>query len=106
MRHLSDLSAWLASRRPRPPEELAVRLPAAVGSEAGGEEGGAELVRRLTRAGRVERDRALRRPGRVRESAFHLLTADAVFTYACEAALEDEDPEAALRLVLEVGAGP
>jgi hypothetical protein len=103
---MSDVGAWLASRRPRPPEELAVRPPDAGGSDAGGEEGDAVLVRRLTRAGRLERDRALRRPGRVRESAFHLLTADALFTYACEAALEDEDPEVALRLVLEVGAGP
>jgi hypothetical protein len=103
---MSDVGTWLASRRPRPPEELAVRPPDAGGSDAGGEEGDAVLVRRLTRAGRLERDRALRRPGRVRESAFHLLTADALFTYACEAALEDEDPEAALRLVLEVGAGP
>jgi hypothetical protein len=103
---MSDLVAWLASRRPTPPEELVVGLPDAGGDDAGGEEGDAALVRRLTRAGRVERDRALSRLGRVRESAFHLLTADALFTYACEAALEDEDPEAALRLVLEVGAGP
>jgi hypothetical protein len=103
---MNDLGAWLASRRPTPPEELAITLPDAGGSDAGGEGRGAELVRRLARAGRVERDRALRRPGRVRESAFHLLTADALFTYACEAALEDEDPEVALRLVLEVGAGP
>jgi hypothetical protein len=98
---MNDLGAWLASRRPTPPEELAVTLP-----DVGGSEGDTALVRRLVRTGRVERDRARGRPGRVRESAFHLLAADALFTYACEAALEGEDPEAALRLVLEVGAGP
>jgi len=38
--------------------------------------------------------------GRVRESAFRLLEADALLTYACEAALESEDPEAALRGIL------
>jgi hypothetical protein len=42
-------------------------------------------------------------PGRVRENAFHLLAADALLTYACEAALESDDPEAALLRSLEAG---
>jgi hypothetical protein len=38
--------------------------------------------------------------GRVRASAFRLLEADALITYACEAAIETEDPEGALRRIL------
>jgi hypothetical protein len=38
----------------------------------------------------------------VRESAFRLLEADALVTYACEAALEADDPESALRRILSV----
>jgi len=40
------------------------------------------------------------RLGRVRESAFRLLEADALITYACEAALDAEDPQDALRRIL------
>jgi hypothetical protein len=36
----------------------------------------------------------------VRESAFDLLTADALLTYACEAALEAEDPESTLQVLV------
>ena len=38
--------------------------------------------------------------GKVRESAFSLLEADALITYACETALEADDPGGALRKVL------
>ena len=50
-------------------------------------------------------DQARARPGRVRESAFRLLEADALLTYACEAALETEGPDAALRRILQVIGG-
>jgi hypothetical protein len=46
---------------------------------------------------------ALSKPGRVREAAFDLLTADALLTYACEAALEGEDPAAALARLGSLG---
>ena len=36
----------------------------------------------------------------MRESAFRLLEADALLTYACEAAVEAKDPDAALRRIL------
>ena len=36
-----------------------------------------------------------------RQGAFRLLAADALLTWAAEAALDTEDPEAALRLVLQ-----
>jgi hypothetical protein len=65
------------------PEALPAALPAALAADA-----------------RAALDRALERPGRVRESAFHLLAADALVTYACEAALDTEDPEGCLRSIL------
>jgi hypothetical protein len=72
-----------------------------------GEESG---VAELLSAAAVHRlSEALRRPGRVRESAFDLLAADALITYACEAALDVEEGAAGLaeiarRLVREEGA--
>jgi hypothetical protein len=50
---------------------------------------------------RTALDAALSLPGHQREGAFHLLAADALFTYACEAALEAEDAEGALRSILD-----
>jgi hypothetical protein len=44
---------------------------------------------------------ALARPGRDREGAYALLAADALLTRAAEAALDDPDPEAALRDLME-----
>lgn len=45
-------------------------------------------------------------PGRNRGAAFRLLTGDALLTYACEAALEEENPRGALKELLTVtGAG-
>ena len=41
-------------------------------------------------------------PGRVRASAFHLLTADALITYACEEALDAEDAETELAKLLAI----
>jgi hypothetical protein len=82
----------MAARRPLPPENLAASLGVA---EASAPHHAALTVEGLARLGQ-----ALARLGRVRESAFRLLEADALITYACEAALEAEDPEAALRHVL------
>jgi hypothetical protein len=48
-------------------------------------------------------DAARANRGRVRESAFQLLTADALVTYACEAALEADDPVASLGQILSIG---
>jgi hypothetical protein len=39
-------------------------------------------------------------PGRIRSSAFDLLGADALLTYACEAALETRDPASTLDEIL------
>jgi hypothetical protein len=93
---MSNLSAWLEGRRPAPPADLAEALVVAGEIDASAD---ARVATLLTEGGsRLTAARA--RPGRVRESAFRLLEADALITYACEAALEREDPEAALRQVL------
>ena len=100
---MSELERWLTTRRPRPPHELAVTVRASLGDvgEIGGprEEG-------LAVAGRACVDDARAHLGRVRESAFHLLAADALITYACEAALESDHSQASLSMILDVGAGP
>jgi len=59
----------------------------------------------LAAAGRVRLNEAIARPGRVRESAFTLLEADALLTYACEAALDAEDSEGAILDVLATTSG-
>lgn len=84
---MSDVQAWLADRSPPPPPDLAAAL---------------QQHASLTEAGMSRLNSARARPGRVRESAFCLLEADALLTYACEAALESDDPEAALRRILSV----
>jgi hypothetical protein len=89
---VSPVASWLAGRRPAPSADLAAALSLADARGALDEVLAAEAARRLAAA------RA--RLGRVRESAFRLLEADALITYACEAALEREDPEDALRRLL------
>jgi hypothetical protein len=94
---MSERSAWLAARRPAPPSDLAARMDLAPIAGA--------LQDGLAADGRARLELALARLGRVRESAFRLLEADALITYACEAALELDDPEAALRRILVATAG-
>lgn len=89
---MSDVEGFLSSRRPRPPAELASSLRV--------DEAPAELAQVLTTAALARLDEAQVRLGRVRESAFRLLEADALLTYACEAALESENPEAMLERIL------
>jgi hypothetical protein len=94
---VSDLESWLAERRPAPPSDLAGALQptAPSGSRADA----------LTEAGVARLYEARARPGRVRESAFRLLEADALLTYACEAALETDNPGVALRRILQLVGG-
>lgn len=89
---MSDLSAWLVERKPEPPEDL--------GTGMAGDVPPGPVGRALAEAGLARLGQARARPGRVRDSAFRLLEADALLTYACEAALEAEDPEAELRRIL------
>ena len=104
---------WLDSRTPAPPAELRAAVEAGldVGADAGGAARSAPPssppVELLTGAAVARLTAALERPGRVRESAFDLLAADALATYACEAALDADDPGPALarlgRRLLESG---
>lgn len=94
---MSPTDAWLARRTPPPPRDL---VPWLEGPDADG------VLETLLLRARRALAAALAAPGRVRESAFHLLAADALFTYACEAALEDADPDRALRDVLTAAAAP
>ena len=86
-----DVAAWLDARRPEAPAELRSALDSCVeGHESGS-------VSEVFRGAALRSlDSALVRPGRVRESAFELLAADALLTFACEAALEREDPRSGL----------
>jgi hypothetical protein len=72
--------------------------------DPGGRVGAAEPLEPLLEQALEALDQARGSTGRVRESALELLTADALLTYACEAALERPDPGAALARILE-GAG-
>lgn len=95
---MRDLHEWLGTRRPAPPADLRGRIAESVGrTESRGR------VDRLLDAARDRLDAARARPGRIRRSAFELLVADALVTYACEAALETEDPATALEAIAEVG---
>lgn len=96
---MSELRPWLDERRPPAPPELRSAVDTAVEMSL---EGAATpgFPDALTDATRQRLEEAFARPGRVRESAFALLTADALLTYASEAALEADDPDAALRELL------
>lgn len=89
---MSRLAAWMASRRPAVSPDLGAAVAIADGPGALEDVLAGEGVARL----RIARSEL----GRVRESAFRLLEADALITYACEAALDGENPEDALRRIL------
>lgn len=128
--HASEsLRAWLDGREPRPPMDLRGRLLDAVDAYARDSSSTADPRPSTADPGRVAEQvdgvdapvpdvgtmgalltaagsalaSAASRPGRVREAAFDLLVADALVTYACEAALESEAPERALASVLAIG---
>lgn len=86
---MTGLARWLAERAPAPPDAL--RLPRI--------DGAGDPVEMLTDEGVRLLDRALTGAGE-RKGAFDLLAADALLTYACEAAARCADPEAALLGIL------
>jgi len=93
-----DVRSFLARRTPPPPEPLAARLLASARR--------VEATRGLTDQAVEEMVLSRAAAGRVRESAWHLLAADALITYACEAALDDVDPPRGLEeLLRKVAAG-
>lgn len=99
---MSEFDSWLAGRRPASPFELA----AAVREKLSGvDERGSELADTLSEAAKACLRRVQARGGRAREAAFDLLAADALVTYACEAALAADDPDAALIHIARIGEG-
>ena len=88
-----DPMGWLATREPPPPKELGawLRIDPVEGKTMAGV---------LSAAAAEELGEALARPGRSREGAYHLLAADALMTYACEAAAEAPDLEMRLSAML------
>ncbi len=80
------IAEWLEAREPRPPDELAARLRVALGASVRRSVGDAPDVL-LQAAARVLED-LVRHPCMQRDQAMDLLTADALVTYAFEAAAE------------------
>ncbi len=94
MNKREDLRDWLRGRDPAVPAVfLSLLLPGESRAFAGPEsleEPGAEAIAE-----------ALAAPGRNRAAAFRLLAGDALLTYACEAAAEEERPGEALEILLK-----
>ena len=90
---MSDLKTWISSRRPISPVELGPRIDAS----------GVTPVSALglTKIACDTLEQAGLSPGRVRNSAFQLLTADALITYACELALDGEDSDLVLEVIMQ-----
>ena len=88
---MSDLKTWISQRRPVSPLELGSWIDASGAVSASG----------LTKIACDALGQARLSPGRVRNSAFQLLTADALLTYACELALDTEDPDLVLGVIMQ-----
>jgi len=80
------LSAWLDARRPEPPARLRARIDAALGEALTGDAEDAAAA--CLRAGEQLARTLLRENATSRDSALDLLAADALVTYAFEAASE------------------
>ena len=91
---MGGLIGWLAASNPPAPEEFSPWLEPSNDLEVSSEVLAHEAISDLIKT--------LRRLGRNREGAFHLLAADAWATYACEAAADEVDVPRALEGVLEV----
>lgn len=91
-----DARSFLVLRRSGTPEALHAHLM------AGAPE--ADAVRGLSEQALAELARSRTAAGRVRASAWHLLAADALLTYACEAALDGADPPRAFADLLRTAA--
>ena len=89
---MDSLMDWVATREPPAPAELRawLKIP----------DGGPVASERLLGVGLLHLEEAVARPGRDREAAHQLLAADALITYACEAASEAGDVRGVLREAL------
>jgi len=94
---VTDVGGWLSRRSPSPPSELSEALYVDEGSDP------VHLCLQIASVTRLKE--ASSRPG-ARVGAFPLLAADALLTYACEAALESADPDVALAGLMDIGEVP
>ena len=90
-----EIAHWLAARTPRPPRDLELRLTALIGDSRATP---AELPDALIG---IAAD-AFAHLGDDRESALELLAADALITYAMEAAAEFHVEGAASRAMMRI----
>lgn len=81
---MSSVPDWLTKAEPPVPEEFAARLELAPATGPDPD--------RLVSAAEESLERALEPDGRERRGAFDMLAADGFLTYACEEALEADDP--------------
>jgi hypothetical protein len=94
---LNDLARWIDGRRPPAPPSLHAAMLHAVATAEPDEEGVARsgedaIAERLAAAGLHALTRVAAVPSR-RAHALDLLAADALLTYACEAALDEDSPD-------------
>ncbi|MDX1566898.1 MAG: hypothetical protein R3223_03795 [Longimicrobiales bacterium] len=98
------MDRWLAKRMERVPEEFRSWLDPEV-DEGDDDPGSSPVARDLEDRGLASLQEAVGAPGRNRDSAFHLLAADAYLTWSAEAVVEGSNPESELRdLVRRVAA--
>jgi hypothetical protein len=83
---VTDPIGWIDGRRPAPPPSLRREIETAMAQD---DPGAGPLAERLAAVGMAALGRVASRP-QGREEALRLLAADALITYACEAAAEAE----------------
>ncbi len=95
---------WLSSREPQPPKALVEQLDAAVAAAPDSRFTGASMAEALAELGLATLRGVVRRQGAAYDTALDLLAADALVTYAFEAASEEGGDVTALarRLLSEV----
>ena len=84
---MTTAGEWLQSRTPRPPNALTARLGVLLANEQRGSTAG--IAATLFDASVRLLETLLRLEGSTRDSALDLLAADALMTYAMEAAADD-----------------
>jgi len=101
----SELGAWLQSRQPAPPPDLAAKLAECLAAAPDGMLEGPSRAEAVGRLGLARLRTAAGRRDATEEAAMDLLAADALVTYAFEAAAEEGADLSALvrRFLAEVG---
>ena len=101
----SELGVWLQSRQPAPPPDLAAKLAQCLAAAPDGMLEGASRAETVGRLGLARLRTAVWRRDATEAAAMDLLAADALVTYAFEAAAEEGADLSALvrRLLAEVG---